>query len=350
MQRIFTFLLLSALFLGACKETKPSFEGTISGANDMQVLLEQLHFDNTRQTINRIKTDPEGHFTMERKEPLAQGLYLLTVGAKRVFFALEGTEKQVKFSGDLGSIDKYVLNIEGSKAMKCHADILSQAIGKGAPLTQDEVKKAIGDACNPLIGAMVAQQLAGQNIQSFLPQFKETSKALNAYMPGSKYALDFETWIASVEKSLARQQSSSTIQIGQPAPEIALPGPDGKTRKLSDMKGKIVLLDFWASWCRPCRMANPHVVEVYNKYKNKGFDVFSVSLDRQNGKQAWINAIQKDGLIWDNHVSDLKYWNSVPAAVYGVQGIPKTFLIDRDGKIAAINPRNNLEEVVKAAL
>jgi alkyl hydroperoxide reductase subunit AhpC len=92
------------------------------------------------------------------------------------------------------------------------------------------------------------------------------------------------------------------------------------------------------------------VVEIYKKYKSRGFDVFSVSLDRQDGKDKWVQAIQQDGLEWDNHVSDLQFWNSAPAAVYGVRAIPKTFLVGRDGKIVAIDPRTNLEEAVLNAL
>lgn len=119
--------------------------------------------------------------------------------------------------------------------------------------------------------------------------------------------------------------------VGQPAPEIALPDPEGKIRKLSDLKGKVVMIDFWASWCGPCRKQNPHVVSVYNKYKNEGFEIFSVSLDKQ--KEPWVRAIQSDGLIWPNHVSDLKFWNSVAAAAYGVQSIPRVVLVDKEGNI-----------------
>lgn len=90
-------------------------------------------------------------------------------------------------------------------------------------------------------------------------------------------------------------------------------------------------------------MANPHVVEVYNKYKAKGFDVFSVSLDRPGQKDAWVAAIKQDGLVWDNHVSNLQFWNCPSAQMYGVRAIPATFLVDRAGNISAINPRNDLE-------
>ena len=132
------------------------------------------------------------------------------------------------------------------------------------------------------------------------------------------------------------------LQEGDPAPDIVLSDLNGKQLSLSSLKGKIVLLDFWASWCGPCRMENPNVVAVYNKYKDKGFTIFSVSLD--NSKDGWINAIKKDGLTWPNHVSDLKGWQSQGAALYGVRAIPATFLIDKDGNIIAKNLRGPMLE------
>jgi peroxiredoxin len=127
-----------------------------------------------------------------------------------------------------------------------------------------------------------------------------------------------------------------TTAIGQPAPEIALPNPDGQVVTLSSMKGKYVLVDFWAKWCGPCRQENPNVVRAYNKYKDKGFTVFGVSLDRS--KEDWLKAIQDDGLTW-THVSDLKFWQSEAAKTYGITGIPFSLLLDPNGVIIDKNLR-----------
>ena len=166
---------------------------------------------------------------------------------------------------------------------------------------------------------------------------KEVVKALHEQYPDHPIV---------AERHKAENSPATSTAIGAMAPDLAFENPDGKIMKLSDLRGKVVLLDFWAAWCRPCRMENPNVVKAYNKFHDKGFEVYSVSLDRD--KASWVKAIKDDGLIWPNHVSDLGYWQSKAAKIYGVNSIPATFLIGRDGRIIAKNLRGAaLENALK---
>jgi len=130
------------------------------------------------------------------------------------------------------------------------------------------------------------------------------------------------------------------VALGATAPEFAEADTSGKIINLSSFRGQYVLIDFWASWCGPCRRENPNVVKAYNHYKGQKFTILGVSLDKPNAKEKWLAAIHKDGLTW-NHVSDLKFWDSKAAGLYAVRGIPQNFLIDPNGKIIAKNLRGD---------
>jgi thiol-disulfide isomerase/thioredoxin len=229
-------------------------------------------------------------------------------------------------------------------------------------LTADDVKDYIKNTTYPMAGMQMAMNAFG-NRPEFFDVHKTASVMLMKKYPNHEYVADYVNFAAVLEQSAQQSRTVEAIQVGMPAPEIEMKSPDGKNYALSDLKGKVVLLDFWASWCGPCRKANPHVVEIYQKYKDKGFTVYSVSLDGidsrsksrypsedqykagiEQSKKSWLAAIDKDQLTWPYHVSELTKWDTQAARQYGVSGIPKTFLIDRDGKIAAVNPRFTLEE------
>ena len=150
------------------------------------------------------------------------------------------------------------------------------------------------------------------------PEFAKLSPSLRA----SKAGADYEKYLNVIK----------SVSVGAMAPDFAQPDTNGTMVSLSSFKGKYVLLDFWASWCGPCRAENPNVVKAFNAYKGKNFTILSVSLDRPGKKDNWMKAIHKDGLTW-NHVSDLKFWDNDAAKLYGIQAIPQNLLIDPSGKI-----------------
>ncbi len=207
---------------------------------------------------------------------------------------------------------------------------------------------------------MAASEL--RNFETDLDYLKMIEKSLAENMNGSPYHQDITRRIQQFnEQAKAMEQQAKMIEQqkqsmiasgigpGLEAPELNFPGTDGKMVSLHSLRGKVVLLDFWASWCKPCRMENPNVVRLYNQYKDKGFTIYSFSLDQDANK--WKAAIKTDGLIWPYHASDLGGWQSKGAAVYKVNSIPQTFLIGADGKIIDMGLRGpQLEAKLKELL
>lgn len=178
------------------------------------------------------------------------------------------------------------------------------------------------------------------DIENEFKQYESVVKSLDKNFGSSKTVQNVVEEYVNVK---AKYEASLPLRPGSIAPEIVMQGVDGNNIKLSDLKGKVVLIDFWASWCGPCRKENPHVVKLYEKYKDAGFDIYSVSLDKT--KDRWMKAIEQDGLVWPSHVSDLKGWKNEAAQKYQVSSIPFTVLIDKDGTILNTKLRGNQLEM-----
>lgn len=353
--------IISVLSCAAISSKGTNITGTISDAPNMKVYFDKMGPNNNTVVLAQADSDANGDFVIKLEEPVSPAVYRLRVGAGKVFLVLEDNTSNLSVKGTLDGMRTHDLEINGSESAKDFVQAM-HLLSSGR-LTADDVKDYINNTPYPMAGMQMAINAFG-NRPEYFDVHKTAALALTKKYPDHEYGADYTNFASALEQSAQRSQGSAgPIQVGMPAPEISMKSPDGKQYSLSDLKGKVVLLDFWASWCGPCRKANPHVVEVYHKYKDKGFTVFSVSLDGidsrtktrfpteqqfqeglEQSRKNWVAAIEKDQLIWPYHVSELTKWESAAAKQYGVSGIPKTFLIGRDGKIVAVNPRFTLEE------
>ncbi len=200
-------------------------------------------------------------------------------------------------------------------------------------LHKELLKQKVRQMGNSLAVLQVAGNFSAEEDYEFLDSLRIVF-AENP--PDSKHTPRFLTFLENIR---LQAKSNENLQVGKIAPDINLPNQDGEIIPLSSLRGKVVLLDFWAQWCRPCRMENPNIVAAYQEYKDKGFEVYGVSLDKSKDK--WLQGIEEDDLTW-THVSDLKYWQSEAARSYNINAIPASFLLDREGKIIAKNLRGHL--------
>lgn len=335
------------------------FSGQVTGFKGLPLSISKIGFSQKPPTIlAQGKMDGESRFSLSFS-PQEKGVYAFKIGNQQILFLLDKGDSAVSFNATDKSFRTYDFVIEGAPINKKYLKLMKGAFSKS--YSAEDIKREVLLPKEPLVGALVALQVLKD--PGFLPIHKMVFNKLRKDKTVDKalYTDGYKSIITSMENFANQQNAKKPIQVGMKAPELAYEDPTGKIRKLSDLKGKLVLLDFWASWCGPCRRANPKVVSIYKKYKDQGFTVFSVSLDgskndsssaaKDRGRQKWMAAIKKDGLEWPNHVSDLKSWNSAASAKYGVSSIPATFLVGRDGKIVALEPgRGDLEGIIKKHL
>ncbi|MBT8220968.1 MAG: TlpA family protein disulfide reductase [Bacteroidia bacterium] len=341
-----------------------TISGTMANAANLSLYLDSYQINNSTRVIGKADLDGSGKFSLNIPDGIDHGIYRVRVGAKKSYLVLDGSEKNISINGDVNTFSNYAFDVSGSEVAERYMGVMKDLIAR--KLKVEDVTEIVKSENDPIAAMFIAHQAIGAQPQA-LNVHQEALKKMTAAIPQSRYTQDYMGFVNQVQQAASRM----AVAVGAPAPDFTAASPDGQLKTLSSLKGQIVLLDFWASWCGPCRRENPNVVKVYDRYKNQGFTVMSVSLDgldsrtaarfpdetaRQNyintSKEKWLKAIEQDNLKWDHHVSDLKKWDSAPAATYGVRSIPATFLIDRDGTIAATGLRGaaSIEQALKKLL
>lgn len=367
MRKLTSVILLLVLF-SSCNmaggSDKYSIQGTVKNHAAKSVILEKLGLQKIT-VVDSSTVDDKGFFKMEGVSE--SGFYRLKLDAQTFFlFLLEPAKYQVEIDPKSAELIKISGSKQNDEFQKAYQQLnTAQRDMQGWQMAYQVYSQQHAGADTMMY---VQQQLQGlaAKFESMITDSSKAAKSplvalfyvtngpldrfpkenlaiverLEKELPKSSYTTEFRdiyNKYLEQEKLAASAPKPQDVSVGSMAPEIDLPTPEGKNIKLSSLKGKVVLLDFWASWCGPCRVEMPNVVAAYNKYKDKGFTVYSVSLDKDAA--AWKKSIGSLGMTWENQVSDLKFWQSAAAATYGVQGIPAAFLLDREGKIVATNLR-----------
>jgi thiol-disulfide isomerase/thioredoxin len=373
-QRIFLFTL-SIVLITACGQNKKGISGTIDGAEN-EVIYFEKYVDNKPQPADSTTIDSEGNFYIDGTDDLVMDYYRLSLGEEKSMILLMDSTESVYIESDVENFG-VPTKVKGSKNTKLLRDFnqkMTDFVDRTDslqkvfqdPNTSNEMKAQIKSNYTEIISEKneFARQyidnnldkpaslsgLAQLNLDTDMEYYEKVQDALKDNFGHSFYYKMIGTQVESYKKKkklaesgqVQRPEKNSKYKEGMIAPNIKMEGPNGKTRELKDLRGKVVLIDFWASWCKPCRRENPNLVRTYQKYVADGFDIFSVSFDKN--KDRWIQAIEKDNLTWDSHVSDLQGWQNAAGQQYEISSIPHTILIDKKGEIIATKLRGSALE------
>ena len=339
---------MNHMTLAACNaQSGYKVTGTVEGMPDGKAIIATVNGSSLDTLAKADVKNGSFEFTGNVSEPT--GAYIMVIGQRGAIpFMLENANITVN-AGQAG------LTVTGSEGQKIYDQFMAinASAQQEAMKLQQEYQAANGDqakiqavqeAYAKLMTDAQAKEteLIKANPDSYVSTFVIVSSMgqMEYEQLKERYSLLGEKAKASAQgKAIAAQIAKlESTAIGQIAPNFTITTPEGESISLYDIKGKVKLIDFWASWCGPCRGENPHVVEIYKEYHPKGLEIFGVSLD--NNKEAWVKAIADDGLVW-KHGSDLKGWQSAPAQLYSVTGIPHTVLLDENNKIIAKNLRGD---------
>lgn len=340
MKHFLFFLGLSIVTLTSCSSGgggKAGLSGTIEGAEGTSLYIDKYRYNAPIMSLAKIEIDGSGHFEKEFEGPWETGIYKIRVGRNNMYLVVDSTDSAIEINGNVDQLDNYSFNLKGSSSSNTLKTWMNK-LASGEWKRDDLLAKMKGDN-HPLVEMVAAIETSKSKLDDKARAlYSLAQKQLEQDMPDSEFSKNMTKMSGNLEAKMRAFQLQAKTKVGSTPPPIQQKDPNDKVRSLEDLKGKVVLLDFWASWCKPCRRANPMVVDLYKKYNGQGFEVFNVSLDKN--KARWVDAIKQDGLVWDHHVSDLKGWQSIHAKDYGVKSIPKTFLLDREGKIAGVNIRD----------